>query len=63
MIEILLWITILTMLIMAVGVWMIIKIPRIHWWARQMGIKPRVLIMIIQNVKATIANWISRLCK
>ena len=57
MIEILLGIAILTMLLTAIGVWMMLTIPMIHWWARKMGINPNAVLTKLKDGKATVTNF------
>ena len=56
MMEIILGIAILTMVLTALGVWMILTIPTIQWIARQMGINPKIIQERINAGYSTVTN-------
>jgi len=59
MIEIILGIAILIMVLTALGVWMMLTIPMIHWWARKMGINPTAVLTKLKDGKETVTKWVS----
>mgnify|MGYP003133248319 CR=1 FL=1 len=56
MMEIVLGIAILAMILTALGVWIMLTVPAVHWMARQIGINPKIVQKKISNGYLIVTN-------